>query len=316
MNRILIVGCGDLAMRVARLLGARYQLFGLVRNPLQMLKLREAGIVPILGDLDKPHSLQRLGGLPHIVLHFAPPADSEGKFSNADLRTRNLIQALSRGQLPCRLIYISTSGVYGDCNGEIVSETRTTHAQNSRAKRRRNAEIQLQNWAKRRGVRACILRVPGIYAADRLPLERIKKTIPAIIASEDTYTNHIHADDLARCVQAALRHAKPNRIYHTSDDHHMKMGDYFDAVADAFHLPRPPRVTRAEAQKVLSPQRLSFINESRRLSNTRMKQELKVKLRYPTVVQALAEIKPPGFAELTAPTSALPRHSQLPLPLF
>jgi nucleoside-diphosphate-sugar epimerase len=333
MNRILIIGCGDIAMRVARLLRTRYQLFGLVRNPQHIASLRAAGIAPLVGDLDKPHSLDRLAGLAHIVLHFAPPpaADqkssspllqrgAEGGFAFTDTRTRNLLAALSRGTLPQRLVYISTSGVYGDCNSEIVTETRPARAQNSRAKRRLDAENKIRRWARRCGVHASILRVPGIYAADRLPVERLQKATPAIVAAEDGYTNHIHADDLARIVIATLRHAKTNRIYHTTDDHHMKMGDYFDAVADAFNLPHPPRVTRAQAQKVLSPMLLSFMNESRRLTNARMKQELKVVLRYPTVAHALeeislAEIKPHDLPESAPPACVSPRQMQLPLPL-
>jgi nucleoside-diphosphate-sugar epimerase len=289
MNRILIVGCGDIAMRVAMLLRARYRLFGLVRNPLRLAEMRAAGIVPLTGDLDDTHSLRRLGGLAHIVLHFAPPAAAGNVVS--DTRTRNLIAALSRGRLPQRLIYISTSGVYGDCDGALVPETRPLRAQSTRAKLRVDAENRIRNWAKRDSVQASILRVPGIYAAERLPLTRLQNATPAIIAAEDGYTNHIHADDLARSVVAALRHAKPNRVYHTSDDSQMKMGEYFDAVADALGLPRAPRVTRAEAQRVLTPLLLSFMNESRRLTNTRMKQELKVRMRYPTVAAALAELR-------------------------
>lgn len=291
MNRILIVGCGDIAIRAARLLRMRYRLFGLVRNPLRVDEMRAAGIVPLTGDLDDPHSLHRLRGLAHIVLHFAPPPAAEGGFSFTDTRTRNLIAALSRGKLPQRLIYISTSGVYGDCGGAVVPETRPLHAQSPRAKLRVDAENRIRNWAMHNGVQASILRVPGIYAAERLPLERLKKGTPAIIEAEDGYTNHIHADDLARSVIAALHHAKPNRVYHTTDDSQMKMGEYFDAVADAFDLPRAPRVTRIEAQSVLSPMLLSFMNESRRLTNTRMKQELKVRMRYPAVADALFQFQ-------------------------
>lgn len=337
MNRILIIGCGDIAMRVERLLSARYRLFALVRNPSRFAELRAAGITPIAGDLDHPRSLHRLSGLGDIVLHFAPPATLQG--SATDTRTRNLIAALSRGKLPQCLIYISTSGVYGDCNGAIVSETRPVCAQSARAILRVDAENRIRQWAQRSGVHASILRVPGIYAADRLPLERLRKATPAVVATEDGYTNHIHADDLARSVISALRYAKPNRVYHTTDDSDMKMGEYFDAVADAFALPHPPRISRAEAQAVLSPMLLSFMNESRRLTNTRMTQELKVALRYPTVSAALTEIRttsfapspgspaksfsdaekreitPRGSAESAAPACVSPHQKQLSLPL-
>lgn len=288
MKRILIIGCGDIALRVAPLLRARNQLFGVVRSPEKFDALRAAGIVPLWGDLDEARSLHQLRGLAHTVLHFAPPP-GEGE---RDTRTRNLLAALSLGRLPQNLIYISTSGVYGDCGGAVVAETRPLNAQNARARRRADAESQIRIWARNNGVRASILRVPGIYAADRLPLQRLQKGTPAIIAAEDGYTNHIHADDLAHSVIAAMRYGKANRVYHTVDDSQMKMGEYFDAVADAYKLPHPPRVTRTEAQNMLSPMLLSFMNESRRLTNARMKQELKVALRYSTVADALAEIKP------------------------
>jgi nucleoside-diphosphate-sugar epimerase len=322
MNRILIAGCGDIALRVARLLPANHQLFGLLRNTSRQSELRAAGITPLVGDLDHLHSLSRLCGLAHTVLHFAPPpsatqeSDASRQSPLIDSRTRNLLATLSRGRLPLRLIYISTSGVYGDCQGARVSETRKLHAQTARAQLRVSAEKQIRSWAKRTGVHASILRVPGIYSTERLPVERLKKGTPAIVDAEDGYTNHIHADDLAQCVIDALLRAKPNRIYHTVDDSRMKMGEYFDAVADACGLPHAPRITRTEAQNVLSPTLLSFMNESRRLTNTRMKQELKVVLRYPTVDDMLAKIKPRCLVEPTAPASASPHQKQLSLPLF
>ena len=289
MRRILIVGCGDIAMRIAPFLAGNYRLYGLVRRKERYATLRTAGITPVSGDLDQAHSLGRIGGMADIVLHFAPPA-GEGK---SDTRTRHLLAALARGKLPRHMIYLSTSGVYGDCGGDIVSETHPLHPQTARAQRRLDAERQIRGWAQRNRVCASILRVPGIYAADRLPLERLKQGTPAIIASEDNYTNHIHADDLARIVVAALRHGSPNRVYHASDDSELKMGDYFDAVADAHKLPHAPRLPRLEVKHTVSPMLWSFMNESRKLTNARMKQELKVTLRYPTVATMLSENREP-----------------------
>jgi nucleoside-diphosphate-sugar epimerase len=289
MRRILIVGCGNIAMHVAPLLTRNYHLFGLARRKDRHASLRDAGITPVPGDLDNVRSLSRIAGMADIVLHFAPPS-SEGK---TDVRTRHLLAALSHSHLPRRMIYISTSGVYGDCGGDIVAETRPPHPQTARAQRRIDAERQIRSWAQRNRVCASILRVPGIYAADRLPLERLKQGTPAIIASEDNYTNHIHADDLARIVVMALRHGSPNRIYHASDDSELKMGDYFDAVADAHNLPHPQRLTRMEVKRAVSPMLWSFMNESRKLMNARLKQELKVTLRYPTVASMLSENREP-----------------------
>jgi len=317
MKRLLIIGCGDVAMRAIPLLTRRYRVFALVRNPAYREKLRALGVLPIVGDLDDRASLACIAGLADAVLHFAPPANS----GTSDARTHNLLSALSRGALPTQLVYIGTSGVYGDCGGAVVSESQPLRPQTARTQRRADAERQIRNWAKRNHVKASILRVPGIYAADRLPLARLqqacpdettshstrlskddsqvvgyeqgRRSLPCIIDSEDSYTNHIHADDLARIAVAALRYGKACRVYHASDDSQLKMGGYFDAVADAFGLSQPPRVSRAEAQRVLPEMLLSFMNESRRLNNRRMKRELRVRLYYPTVADMLTTIKLP-----------------------
>lgn len=293
MNNLLIVGCGDIARRTIPLLKSHYRIHALIRNNAQRDTLRAQDVTPILGDLDDRASLSRLAGLADAVLHLAPPPNSPplppgegwggGNDFERDTRTGHLLSALSQGRLPKRLVYISTSGVYGDCGGEYVNETHRLNPQSVRAKLRVSAENQIRAWAKHNRVSASILRVSGIYAADRLPLERLRAGAPVIVAEEDSYTNLIHADDLARIIVAALNRGKPNRVYHASDDSEMKMGDYFDAVADARCIPRPPRISRAEAQKVLPESLLSFMNESRRLRNARIKQELKVKLLYPFV---------------------------------
>ena len=287
MRRLLIIGCGDVALRAIPLLRKRYRVFALLRDPAKCAALRELGVQPLLGDLDDRNSLERISGLADAVLHFAPPPNNGVQ----DTRTQNLLSALSQGKPPKHLVYISTSGVYGDCGGAWVNETHPLKTTSPRSQRRVDAEMQVRIWARRNQVNATILRVPGIYAADRLPLGRVQQGTPAIIASEDSYTNHIHADDLARISIAALQYGKSCRVYHASDDSHLKMGEYFDNVADAFGLPRVPRISRAEAQNVLSEMLLSFMNESRRLTNRRMKRELRVVLSYPTVVDMLAAIK-------------------------
>jgi nucleoside-diphosphate-sugar epimerase len=276
------------------LLGKGYRVFALVRDPARCAALRALGATPLLGDLDDRASLARIAGLADAVLHLAPPPNS----GVLDTRTRNLLSVLSQGQgqgrSPIRrLVYISTSGVYGDCGGAWVSESHPLHATSARSQRRAEAEKRIRAWAKRNRVNASILRVPGIFAADRLPLSRLQQGTPGIIDSEDSYTNHIHADDLARISVSALQRGKACRVYHACDDSSLKMGEYFDRVAGAFGLPQVPRISRAEAQRVLSPTLLSFMNESRRLTNLRMKKELKVKLRYPTVADFLATIDHP-----------------------
>lgn len=279
-RRLSIIGCGDIGLRAARLLHDFYRIYALTRNPLGHKVFRNEGLIPVPGDLDQLASLNRISSLGQDILHFAPPPP-EG---DHDPRTRHLLAALGKRQiLPRCLIYISTSGVYGDCHGEWVRETRKPNPVNARAKRRLDAERQLRRWGARTGVRVCILRVPGIYAADRLPLERVRKGVPTLVPEEDSYTNHIHADDLARIAFAALGKGKPQRIYHAVDDSRTKMGDWFELLAERYNLPKPQRISRAEAQHVLTPGMLSFLNESRRLDNERIKKELGVKLRYPTV---------------------------------
>jgi len=165
-------------------------------------------------------------------------------------------------------------------------------AQTPRARRRVAAEDRLRDWAKRYGVGLAILRAPGIYAESRLPLERIRQGTPVLTPDDDVFTNHIHADDLARATVAARFRGRPNRAYNVTDDAEMKMGGWFDAVADAFRLPRPPRVSWEEAEHRIAPMLLSFMSESRRLANTRMKQELRLRLRHPTPQALLAAVAP------------------------
>ena len=283
-QRLLIVGCGDIALRLVRLLGARYRVYALTHSPVRFDLLRAAGVVPLRGDLDDASSLSRIAGLAHAIVHFAPPP-KEGRI---DRRTRNLLAALGKANsVPQRLVFISTSGVYGDCGGAVVDETRPISPDSARAVRRADAEKRLRTWGRSRGVKVSILRVPGIYAADRLPMGRIERNVPALSEADDGYSNHIHAEDLARITLAALRTGRPNRVYHASDDEPMKMGDYFDLLADHFSLPRPPRVSWQEAQETIPPGLLSFMGESRRLVNQRIKRELGVRLVYPSVRDGL-----------------------------
>jgi nucleoside-diphosphate-sugar epimerase len=295
--RVLLIGCGDVALRTADLLRTKVRLYGLTRRTDDIPRLRAHGVVPIIGDLDHLATLGRLRAAPFAVLHFAPPP-SEGR---DDPRTRKLIAALTRARsIPRRFVYVSTSGVYGDCAGARIDECRPRRAQTPRARRRVAAEDRLREWAMRYGVRLSILRVPGIYTETRLPLDRIRQGTPVLAADADVFSNHVHAADLARATVAALFHAKPNRAYNVTDDAEMKMGTWFDAVADAYRLPRPPRVSWEEAEHRIAPMLLSFMSESRRLTNTRMKRELRVRLEYPTPQHLLDAVAPRGLKKQLA----------------
>jgi nucleoside-diphosphate-sugar epimerase len=286
MKRLLIVGCGDIALRALPQLTRDYQVFGLVRSSAQADRIAALGAVPVAGDLDTPATLHALPADADRVLHLAPPGES----NEGDQRSANLIAALSQ-RPPERLVYISTSGVYGDCGGAWVDEDRPVAPRTARALRRVDAERALIAWGKQRGVGVSVLRVPGIYAAERLPLQQLKRGSPVLRAEDDVFTNHIHADDLASVCRAALERGVAGRVYNASDDSEMKMGDYFDLVADRARLPRPPRIARAEAEAgAIAEGLLSFMRESRRLVNTRMKAELGVHLRYPSVYEGVPPV--------------------------
>ncbi|PFH28451.1 NAD-dependent epimerase/dehydratase family protein [Burkholderia sp. JKS000303] len=329
--RVLIVGCGDVGLRcVAQWRDAHRNLriVALTSHPGRCDTLRAAGATPIVGNLDRRATLGRLAGLAGTILHLAPP-QSDGR---DDLRTRALIAALSvparrptvpavasvgrlrtlraaarQAGAPLRaarivpdalraptLVYASTTGVYGDCGGARIDETQPLRPANPRAFRRVSAERQLRAATVRGVLSARLVRIPGIYAANRLPLARLERGTPALDAADDVYTNHIHADDLATILRRAAVRGRPARAVHASDDSELRMGEYFDRVAQAFGLPPPPRISRADAERQLEPTLLSFMRESRRLSNARLKAELCVTLRYPTVDEFLQTLAPGG----------------------
>jgi nucleoside-diphosphate-sugar epimerase len=281
--RLLIVGCGDIGLRILARLRDRYRVIALTSTPARVRELRSAGALPIVGDLDARASLARIAAFGERVLHLAPPPNR----GRRDARTRHLLAALAgRGG---RLVYVSTTGVYGDARGAWLDETARLAPANERAFRRVDAERALRAAGASGALRVSILRVPGIYnGRERLPLDRLRERLPALAPADDVHTNHIHAEDLARIAIAALHRGAPQRVYNAVDDSDLKMGEYFDLVADRFGLPRPPRMPREELKTAVSPAMYSFMSESRRLRNARIKRELRVRLRHPTVADALA----------------------------
>ncbi len=281
---LLIVGCGDIGQRVLRLVQPRWRVLAVTSSPGKVELLRRLGAVPLAGNLDQPDTLGRLGGLADLVLHLAPPA----AHGQTDTRTQALLRVLARGGRVQRLVYASTSGVYGDAGGALFDETRPLNPASDRARRRADAEARVRWFGRSSGVLVSVLRVPGIYAANRHPRDRLQRGTPVLAAADDVFTNHIHADDLARACVAALLRGKPQRVLHASDDTQLPMGDYFDLAARLCGLPPPPRISREQAAAQLTPLQMSFMSESRRLDNRRLKSELRLKLRYPTVAEGLA----------------------------
>lgn len=290
-TRLLIVGCGDVGTRVARRLAGRVRLLALTSTPARVPALRALGVTPLVGDLDEPPTLRRLAGLAQRVLHLAPPLSQGLRDWRRDPRSRALAAALARRSVPQQLVYGSTSGVYGDCGGAWVDETRAPDPRTPRAWRRLDAERTWRLWGRQTGARVTLLRIPGIYAPDRpggAP-QRLLGGLPVLRREDDVVTNHIHADDLARACVRALWLGRPQRVVNVVDDTQLPMGDCLDRVADLLGLPRPPRLSRAEAQGRLPLAVLSFMDESRRLRNQRLKRELRLRLRYPTVEDGWAQ---------------------------
>ena len=301
MPRLLIVGCGDIGSRIVARLRRRFRIFAVVSGPDGARRVRETGAVPVVCDLDRPGPRAALGGLAQRVIVLVPTSPQ----GRTDRRTPHLLRALfvppAAGRRnrpsgpgsrrfavsgPARLVYASTSGVYGDRRGAWTDETTPPRPGNDRAYRRLDAERRLRasRW------HAGVLRVPGIYAADRLPRERLQRGIPVPPPEEDVYTNHIHAEDLARTCFVAVFRGAPARVYNVVDDTQLALGDYLDAVADHVGLPRPPRASGDALRAAAGPQRMSFMTESRRLRNQRMKRELRLRLAYPDIHAGLRDV--------------------------
>lgn len=362
-QRLLIIGCGDVGQRVVQQLHHGWQVIGVARSDETLQKIRAAGAMAMQAD-----DAHRLARWATHILHAAPPASRDGEVTDRLTRGWLQALARARGQrarmtsrpgrthrlgarsaaallaVPApaaqarsqsqhapapRLVYLSTTGVYGDRGGAFTRETDTLRPLTDRARRRVDAERQVRygihrpdgsNAGSRRaahphadsarpdsahrdsahvsGARhrrlqqpplpALVLRVPGIYAADRLPVERLRQQVPALVPADDVITNHIHADDLARIARTALLRGPRQRVINAVDDSQMTLGEYMDQVADRLGLPRPPRRPRAELARTLSEVRMSFMRESRRLDTRRLKRELRVRLQWPTVAAFLA----------------------------
>lgn len=283
-REILIVGCGDIGRRVGRLLSAAgRKVIGVVASEESAAKLEEAGIRPLVANLNDPDELHDLPTAGALVFYFAPPPGG----GITDPKVCNFCALASGERAPKRLIYISTSGVYGDCGGAMVTEETPANPQTARAKRRYDAEQTLLRWGAEQGVSVIILRVTGIYGPGRIPISRLIDGHPLLRLEESAPTNRIHADDLALVCVAAAEKGEAGEIFNVSDGHPSTMTEYFLTVAEVAGLPRPPLVSMEEARRVMTPLMLSYLGESRRMDNTRMLERLEVKLRYPTLAEGL-----------------------------
>ena len=283
MRKVTIVGCGDLGTRVARAcLDRGDEVAGWVRSANGLARLKAADVPGLRVDLDSLES-EIPGVANHLLYYFAPPPAS----GSMDPRVARLIQTLGESASPQRVVYLSTTGVYGDCQGEWVDETRSPRPAVDRSRRRLEAEERWRKWSTRSGGELVILRVAGIYGPGKLPTGRLQSGQPMVGEADSPITNHIHMLDLVEICLAAMQRGRSGEVYNVSDGHPGSMTGYFNQVADFLELPRPPVISRAEAEQHLSPGMLSYLAESRRLSNRKMLDELGVELSYPTLREGL-----------------------------
>ena len=291
VNKILIVGCGYVGARLARqYLDLGEPVLGLVQTQAGVERVGAAGIAARRVDL----GADDLGALPLAgarLFHLTPPP-GEGR---EDPHTRRLVAAFARAGQPRRVVYISTTGVYGDCRGAWVDESWPARPGVDRARRRWDAEQTLQRWGEETGGELVILRVAGIYGPGRLPLERIRQGVPMVRSAESSFSNRIHVDDLVAACALAMERGRPGAVYNACDDRPSTMTDYFLAIADAAGLPRPPLIPMAQAQTQVSAAMLSYLAESRRLSNRKLREELGLELRYPSLEQGLPSCLSPAL---------------------
>lgn len=285
MNTTVVIGCGYVGERVARAaLGRGESVTALTRSSERAATLQRAGIAVQIGDLDQPRSLENLPLANALTYYFAPPPGS----GHTDPRMAGFLTLLDAVGAPAAVVLISTTGVYGDCGGAWVDESRVPAPQADRALRRWDAEQRLRAWADIHGVRAVILRVPGIYGPGRLPRARLQRGEPVLSEESAPWSNRIHVDDLVRACLAAGGQRAARGVYNIADGHPTTMTDYFNQAADALGLPRPRQLDPAAAETELSPGMLSYLAESKRIDIGRMRKELGVEPRYGNLAEGLA----------------------------
>ncbi len=272
---VLVVGTGYVGRRFLEQCRSTAVL-GLSRTPVK--SPQPVAIYDLDAGDDLPISLPE-----HYAVLYTVPPSSAGE---SDARLGRLLSKLTPA--PRRFVYISTTGVYGNHDGETVDEETPVNAESGRAKRRVAAEELLRSWGTQQHCDIVILRVPGIYGPGRLGIERIRQGLPAIAERDVGPGNRIHVDDLVSCCGAALsRHAQAG-IYNVGDGDHRSSTWFANELARQSGLEPPPTISMAEAEREFSPMRLSFLQESRRVDTRKMRDVLGVRLRYPNPDDGIA----------------------------
>ncbi|MFK5926186.1 MAG: NAD-dependent epimerase/dehydratase family protein [Desulfuromusa sp.] len=284
MSKFTIIGCGDIGFRVAReLIKQGQQVQATIHYEEGTIVPQSAGIETIVANFDYQEDIPDFSMQGQKLFYFMSPQGG----GSSDYRMLNFCRKLSPKNCPAKIVYISTSGVYGDCGEELVTEENPTNPQTSRAKRRVSAESQLQEQAEKLGFDLVILRVTGIYGPGRLPLSQLKKGHEVLRPEDAPRTNRIHSLDLVVICLAAMERGEAGDIFNVCDGQESSMSEYFMAVADMYALPQPAQLSWSEAEKVMNPLTFSFLKESRRMSNRKLLEKLAIKLRYPTLEEGL-----------------------------
>lgn len=277
----LIFGCGDVGRRIVRFLldeGAEpKEISGLVNSEISKSKAADLGISTEIVDLDCLENDLFVCHQTQMYYTIAPQ-----KSGREDLRSSAVIKQFEKnGILPMKVVLISTTGVYGDYKGEWVDEQSEASPQTDRGKRRLSSEQQWLEWGSRNFVSVSVLRAPGIYAYSRIPRQRIAKKIPVVSAEECGFTNRVHADDLARACIQTMDKAVHTDIYNVTDGRPGKISEYLQAAAKVLEMPPLPEISMQQAQQELSEGMLSYLSESRKISNRKLIDELGFELLYP-----------------------------------
>lgn len=269
---VLIIGCGYTGRRLGTRLAAEgASVRGLVAHAASAAPLESLGIAPQVENLDSDEGRIRVDGT--LVYYCAPPP-REG---DTDPRLARTLTRLS-GR-PRRIVYLSTTGVYGDRNGAWVDETSQTAPANARSRRRVDAEAQIRAYASANGCEWVILRVAGIYGPDRLPLERLRAGDPVLRDADSGFSNRIYVDDLVTvCERAGDSAAAANEIFNVADGVPTTSAAFSRELARQAALPAPREIDWAMMQAEASAMRHSFLAESKRVNADKLQRLLGVSL--------------------------------------
>lgn len=283
MSKIIIAGCGYVGKKITKSFNDQSdRVVCLVCSDKSYKELH--GLYDTYQfNLDEVKNLPDINYLNSDIVYLVPPS-SHGI---DDSRIKYFLSNLDVLELPKKIVLISTTGVYGDCNGDWITEERQAIPGSERGLRRLSAENVLQEFCIKNKIAYVILRVPGIYGADKLPLQRLLDRKPVLKLSEAPWSNRIHVDDLVEACLCSINYSGDCHIFNISDDLPSSMTDYFFQVARNKGIELPPQLSMNECEQIFSTNMMSYLRESKKIDNTLMKKELGVVLQYPTLKEGL-----------------------------